>query len=257
MATWSERWCVLSCALALSVMLSSSEARADNTVGGQAQELVQAGLAQFTAGSYAEAAATFRKAYAIEPTPRLAFNIARSYERAGSHAQAITFYELYVYSPSTEPDVLTKALDGIERCKKALADANTKPRAETPKASEGSVSQGSALRSASADARASAWRTEVTTSYIVLGVGAAALAVGGGVAIWANGTASEAKNSRDPVEKPALRDAAQNRAIGADITMAVGLVSSVVGLVWRLSLGHEPSPTTTAVLAASSGIVRF
>ena len=239
MAIISKRKSLAAAALFFVLCLGSS-ASADNTVGGKAQELLGEGLAQYQAGKFHEAAATFRKAYELEPTPRLAFNVARAYEKDGAFSQALTFYELYVYSPKTEPDVLAKALEGIERIKLRLNAPVSKPVPETQ-------------ASATKPERPEEEGPSHVPAYLLMGGGVAVFAVGGGVALWANGTASDAERSRDPIERPQLRDAAYGRAIAADITMGVGAALAVVGLVLRLTAPKTPKAVTTSLAVVSSG----
>lgn len=224
----------------LFVLSLATVASADNTVGGKAQELLGEGLAQYQAGKFHDAAQTFRKAYELEPTPRLAFNVARAYEKDGAYSQALTFYELYVYSPKTEPDVLAKALEGIERIKQRLHTPASTTAPSTP--------TGTAKPAPARDES-----TSHVPAYLLIGGGAAVFAIGGGVALWANGTASDAETSRDPIERPQLRDAAYGRAIAADITMGVGAVLAVVGIVLRLTAPSTPKTATAALQVVSTG----
>jgi hypothetical protein len=73
------------------------------------------------------------------------------------------------------------------------------------------------------------------------------LAGGIGLGIWASSTASQEKSSTDPNDKPNLRDAAQTRAILADVAFGAAAHLFGAGLVVRLAVerpqfvGFSPS----------------
>ena len=75
--------------------------------------------------------------------------------------------------------------------------------------------------------------------------GGAVVAGGIGIALWANATASEERNSVDPNEKPALRDAAYTRATIADVTMGVGAALVVTGVILRVTSRSRAVPAIT------------
>ena len=122
-------WTIALAALFFAALPSMAWAadHADHTVGGEAQALVKQGLEQYQNADYDAAAATFRKAYALEPSPRLAFNAARAYDKAGRTSQAIAYYELYVYSPDTEPDIVAKAVESLARLRAERTEKEVPP----------------------------------------------------------------------------------------------------------------------------------
>jgi hypothetical protein len=87
-----------------------------------------------------------------------------------------------------------------------------------------------------------------------MGTGAVALVAGVGIGYWASRTASQEKSSTDPSEKPSLRDAAYGRAIGADVTMAAGVLLIGAGLVLRFTAHAPTSPSPTAIRVGPSGV---
>jgi hypothetical protein len=88
-------------------------------------------------------------------------------------------------------------------------------------------------------------------SYILIGTGAAAIAGGAIVGVWANGTAAAARASVDPVLKPQLRDAATTRALVADISMVAGAIAAGTG-AFLLFTRSKDSPAPAVSLGPSS-----
>jgi tetratricopeptide (TPR) repeat protein len=82
--------------------------RNDPTVA-RARELFAEGLAAYEAGNLTVAAAKLDEAYALVPTPELAFNVARVYERIGDAPKAIAHFRVYLErgqpSPAERADI--------------------------------------------------------------------------------------------------------------------------------------------------------
>lgn len=82
-------------ALVVALVATTSHAQ-DATAVARAQQLFVQGLAAYEAGRLDEAARLLREADTLVPSPELAFNIARVYERMGDADQAIRFFERYL-----------------------------------------------------------------------------------------------------------------------------------------------------------------
>ena len=87
--------------------LRADEATVDREAEFQAQ--LDAGLAHYEERRYAEAAAAFEAAYAIRAEPELAYNIARSYERAVMREEAIAAYDRFLGLPGTTSEMRNRA----------------------------------------------------------------------------------------------------------------------------------------------------
>jgi tetratricopeptide (TPR) repeat protein len=72
-------------------------AQPDAAALAHAQDLFTRGVAAYDAGRLDEAAQLLGEADTILPSPELAFNIGRVYERMGEAAQAIRYFERYVH----------------------------------------------------------------------------------------------------------------------------------------------------------------
>src|SRR5262249_40060262 len=161
------------------------------------------------------AAATLKVAYETLAEPRLLYNIARAYERAGDDAAAASYYQRYVDGGGTEPDLRERAVRALER----LRAAPTAPRAAAPIAPPAATAKFPPPATSVGRGRADEAPEPPShlLSNILMVAGGAAIAAGIGIGIWASTTASDARGTTDPKEKPRLRDAAKGRALGADI----------------------------------------
>jgi tetratricopeptide (TPR) repeat protein len=83
--------------LLLSLAPAAALAQPDAAQVAHAQELFTQGVAAYDAGRLDEAARLLGDADRILPSPELAFNIGRVYERMGEAAQAIRYFERYVH----------------------------------------------------------------------------------------------------------------------------------------------------------------
>ena len=84
--------------LALSLLLAApAAAQVDGGVVGRAQDLFTQGVAAYDAGRLDEAARLLGEADRLTPSPELAFNIGRVYERMGEAPQAIRYFQRYLH----------------------------------------------------------------------------------------------------------------------------------------------------------------
>jgi tetratricopeptide (TPR) repeat protein len=77
--------------------------------GPRAQQAMQRfveGNAAFSRGDFAAAASSFRAAYDLAPSPAMAFNLARVYERMGEVEQGVHYFEIVLAS---NPDATMRA----------------------------------------------------------------------------------------------------------------------------------------------------
>lgn len=84
-------------ALAVFLLAAPAAAQTDAGVVGRAQELFTQGVAAYDAGRLDEAARLLGEADRLTPSPELAFNIGRVYERMGEAPQAIRYFERYLH----------------------------------------------------------------------------------------------------------------------------------------------------------------
>ena len=84
-------------ALSLFLVAAPAAAQEDGGVVGRAQALFTQGVAAYDAGNLGEAARLLGEADRLAPSPELAFNIGRVYERMGEAPQAIRYFERYLH----------------------------------------------------------------------------------------------------------------------------------------------------------------
>ncbi len=231
-----------SLALVGSLVLPAGVARAD----ARSDTLIRQAAALYQAGDYEGAAATLLVACDPHVEPRCLFNIARAYDKAGNTAEATRYYRRYLDAKDTEPPLVQKAHDALDRLEPKPAPPPEPPPVVVlppptilpPPPPIETKSLPATLPKESAPV---AVHPSHAGAYVLVGVGIAGLAAGLGVAIWADVTANQLHDSLDPTTKPGLRDAAYTRGTAADITMGVGAALAATGIVLRLtSSGSVP-----------------
>jgi tetratricopeptide (TPR) repeat protein len=79
------------------LLAAPASAQVDAGVVGRAQALFTQGVAAYDAGRLDEAARLLGEADRLTPSPELAFNIGRVYERMGEAPQAIRYFQRYLH----------------------------------------------------------------------------------------------------------------------------------------------------------------
>lgn len=285
----------LGLALALDpVRACAQEEAAAAAEGDDARTLFGRGQTAYSQGDYDGAIAQWTRAYEMDPRPLLQFNLSQAYERLGRLEDAITALELYLEraDPTDEhqADARARLAAQRERMRRtslrivggpegATITVDGEDRGRTPRPDPIQVTPGShriVVRAAGhADfnstvvvpagqavdvpvemtaATASAGGGEAPIVPIVLfSVGGAALIAGavmGGVAL------SDAGNA--PGRTSPEADAARGLALGADITMAIGVAAAAAGLIVLLvsdsgGESQEPERISLAPWAAPTG----
>lgn len=244
-------------------------AGARGSVDAQVRKLANQSHEQYQKGDYKGAADTLLEAYELKPVPALLFNIARSYEKAGESAKALTFYRRYRDSAPGDADLVAQASRAIdrleadqrERDKEAAAEQQKKQAAQQAEAQrlatekarlEQAERDRQARDAAAAQAAlakpAPAPEPDRALPYTLIGVGGAALVGGAVLGLTANGLASDEKASTDPIAKPDLRSQAKSRALVADIAYGVGIAAVATGVVLILI---EPKPGAATASAGA------
>jgi len=183
-------WAVVLWALVLLVvgLPGASQAQDDKA---RAAALAESAVVLSRSGDYAEALALFEKAYALDPAPTLLYNIGRVAEKTGDLGKATKALEGYL-AVETDPAMRGKAEDALRSIAERRAEAartEPAPAAASPLARpEASapapiVVEGPGQRAANdLSGHAPVQRRGLsTTSWVLIGVGAAAI-VGGGIA---------------------------------------------------------------------------
>jgi len=253
--------------LGLAVLLGAlSFASAARAAGSEARfkALLKEGERLYLAAKYHDAAEMLVKAYGVKPDHRVVYNIARAYDQAGDLQESMKYYELYIDSPSgTDPTLLKRSSEAIERLKdtiakaeakaKAEADAKAKAEADAKAAEERAKAKAEADRQARADAE-SARRAQVTAvllsrqhrrilAYTTGGLGL--IAVGGGVLFGVKASSDHNKfvQAQDVAAKDTYVSKVQSEALIADIGFGVGAAALVTAVI-AYPKGADPSYET-------------
>ncbi len=82
-----------------------------------ARKAFEAGTKAFKAGRFADALASFDKAYALKPHPTVRFNLARCAEQLNDVPRALREYRIYLTEvpEPADAEVIAKAISGLER----------------------------------------------------------------------------------------------------------------------------------------------
>ncbi len=247
------------------------------------------GQTAYQQGDYDTAIREWTAAYAQDPRPLLQYNLSQAYERLGRATEAAAALERYV--ATAEPTDTNQAdararlaalrerlsstgirIQGGPEGATILIDGEDKGR--TPRPDAVRVEPGThrvVVRLAGYDdfnstiVVTAAQVADVTVEmhetqgpivvhegggspwpFVVMGAGGTFVVVGVILGILANGKASDAMFSEGPEA-----DAARRFALGADITMGIGLLAVGTGVLWLvLSGGDDDEPTPAATPAA-------
>ena len=240
--SWRARVTSVTTAIGLGVAgLSPSVALATPYAVAAPQEEVDAIVAQavekFQAKEYEEAAALFEQAYEMSPEPNYLFNIGRVYEQAGNLEKAVEFYARFVKEPEVELGAREVALERLRVLRGVIEETTEKPPDEDPPPDDG-------LGDPTEDTTQDGTPTDDTTDdepkkpngmriagFVLLGVGAAAVGVGGGL----GGVALGHENDLNTLNTLETRDDAVTKgrrtALIADVLFGVGGAMLVTGVV--------------------------
>jgi tetratricopeptide (TPR) repeat protein len=230
---------ILAGTLAAAVALCAMPVRASKSTddAAQAASASTRAVQAFDAGDYDTAIELFERAYAEDPQPNYLYNIARVYEEKGDFAAAIERYQRFVGEPRVDLEARENAITRLKVLREALEQVTEEPQAEPepePASEPAEV--------ASPEARWAEQRELDTTprerirrariaGYSLMGVGGAALVVGGvfgGLAVAKSRDADEAQFVDAAM---GLREEARTRARVADAMLVSGGILAGAGLV--------------------------
>jgi tetratricopeptide (TPR) repeat protein len=265
------RGILITLAVTLAASLGAPTVRAQEP-GEDARTLFDRGQAAYSQGDYDAAIASWGRAYELDPRPRLQLNLSQAYERLGRLEDAITAVDLYLERADPgdphQADARARLAALRERVGRTSVRVTGGPEGatilidgqdhgRTPRPDPIPVTPGShrvVVRAAGFDDHVStvvvpagqsvevalelrpAQRPEELpivpiALFSVGGVALVAGAVLGGVALSEAGSA--------PGRESPEADAARGLALGADITMAVGVACAAAGLIVLLVGGEQ------------------
>lgn len=199
----------------------------------QAAEAYQEGAKAFKGKDFETALGHFDRAFKLDPSPILLYNIARCHEEMGALDPAISNFQLYLVRA---PDAADR--EDVERRIRVM-EAIKKRQAELEPA-EGSPG----------DSALPVW------GYSLLGAGVAAFAVGGGFGYVADTAAEEHRAAVTRAKKSSTKQDADTNSTYANASFVIGGVLALAGasiLAWDLLSDHETSVEVAPVPTASGG----
>lgn len=119
--------------VAVALWIVSTAAMAQSDARSRAAVPFQQGMEAYTEGQFGDAARHLTEAYALDPNPRLAFNVGRSWERFGNDTMALEFFRLAAGS-TQEAQVRQLSLEAIARL-----EARDAPQSATVQEGQGTA----------------------------------------------------------------------------------------------------------------------
>lgn len=233
---------------------------------GNASDWIRAGERAYASGKYVEAAEALKKAHALEPHPRLLYNIARAYDQAVDTDSALEYYQLYLSAnEGTDPILLRRSALAIDRLRLAQAKnqaevkdqalERTRLTAEAEAAKrradqEAEEKRKSALRQAELEAEVSQMATKRNRilAFVAAGVGAAGVATTVVMGLNALSSVRADAQTRVETERTSLIAAARTQALVADIGLGVGVAGAVTAyLLYPKGGAAEPAGDSAQV----------
>jgi len=223
------------------------EEAAPDSPKAQADALSDDAVQKFYNKEYEAAIDLFLQAYELDEQPNYLFNIGRVYEESGDLAKAVEFYERFVSSPGVDLDARQNATERLKVLQGAVDaldkddgdDEELEPGPQPPP-DEPVVDQ-----EPEAQPKTDGKKKLRIAGYSLLGVGGAALIVGGVFGGLASGKTNDADDEQFVDNALDLRAEARTQAVVADAMFISGGVLAATGLVLVLStLGGKKQADT-------------
>lgn len=227
---------------------------------GRATTLVKEANRRYLEGDYRKAAALLLRAEALEPNPKLLYNIARAFDQAGESARALDYYQRYLATPEGADPVLLKRSElAQDRLQSVLAQearlkAEEQHRArllkteESPEVTRLRELQAARERAARESAERSGQNGRLVSYTLAAGAGVGLISgVAFGIsAARAKGQFTQASNAQS---KRTWQAAASLRAGIADASFAVALAAGVTAFIFYPDKRHLPFFSVGPLLA--------
>lgn len=217
----------------------------------RADALSDEAVTKFAAEEFDAAVDLFEQAYALDEQANYLFNIGRVYEEKGDLPKAVEYYQRFVASKGVDLEArqnATERLEVLRKAVKALEDDEPDPTPEpaTDPVAEDSDPDTDAGDDSTDDGADDRKRKLRIAGYSLLGVGGAALIVGGIFGGLALGTSNDADEERFVDDALSGRDRAKTQAAVADAMFITGGVLAATGLVLVLSTLRGKKQSDTA-----------
>jgi len=235
--------------------------------------LVKEGDRLYKDNKYAEAAETLKKAYALEPSPVLLYNIARAYDQAGELQPALDYYRQYTSQEGSDPALVKKANLAMDRLrtlvakdeadkklreaeKKRLEDEASQAKQKAESEAERAKAQREAYEAKEAKEREAAQKktdTRLIATFATGGFAVAALGCGIGFGLAANGSKSSFLGAGSVADKQSLESQTKTQALVADLSFALAVAAGIATIVLVPKGSDEPPKSVQLGFAPLSG----
>ncbi|MHB8878670.1 MAG: tetratricopeptide repeat protein [Myxococcaceae bacterium] len=241
----------------------------------KAAGLVKQGEKLYSAGKYHEAAEALKKAYDLDPNPKLLYNIARALDQAGDLEVSLGYYRQYVGgAEDLDPSLVKRANLAMDRLRALLAkdeaskqvqDAERKRLEEDKRlAEEKAKAEADAARvqreeyearqKAEADALAKSRSKGRTLAYVTGGVALAGLGAGVLFGLGAGSSKAAFAQAPDVAAKRGFEAETRSKALFADVGFGVAIAAAVATvIVWPKGADEPEGEVKVAVIPAPGG----
>lgn len=223
-------------ALTLTGPIGLASAATTTVVGPEedVEAIVAQAVEKFQAKEYEAAVELFQQAYALSPEPNYLFNIGRVYEQAGDLEQAVEFYGRFVKLPEVEIGAREVALERLRVLRGVLEETAEKEDpppelpADDPTGDEPPEDTEPETPTEPGPKKPDPMRI---AGFVVLGVGAGAVAAGGAFGGLALQRESDLNTLNTFEGRSDAVDKGTRNALAADILFGVGGAMVVTGVV--------------------------
>lgn len=244
---------ILLLAVSFSTPLSAAaqaEPSEDASLDVEARSLFEAGATAFAAGRYADALASFTRAYELSPRPELLYNIAQCEDRLRHDDAAIAAFERFLAETPDAPNAaVVRARVAILRDAASRGSAVPEPAPMEEGAPTERVGQVLELPSPTATAVDA---PDDPAPWVLSALGAA-LAVGGVVMLTVSALdLASVEGAPEGTSFATVREAAERAPILSGLgwgALAVGVALTAGGLIWGLT---RSGPVRVEVRASGS-----
>ncbi len=208
----------------------------------KARSEYDAGVEAFRAKDFETALEHFERAYKLDPSPILIYNLARAHEETGHAGLAIEHFQLYL---DRSPEASDRA--DIERRVRVMRAILEREQSERP--AEQASADGGGADGAGADLG--------LYGYVGVGVGVAGIAAGIGLGMAAGSAESEHADAKTGSEKQSTADDAESYALGANVAYVVGGVLLATGVTLLVLDGGDAPVALTPAPGGVALVGRF
>jgi len=190
----------------------------------RAMELFEESETHYRAGRFREAIVLLNEAYRLHPAPVLLYNLARAHEGLGEFSEALQAYRLYLAAEPTARD-----RGAIE---KRIVMLETKLREQRARDERRAPHEGGGAVAPVPQPMPQPASKPNPAPWVLLGVGALAVAAGAAVLGVAAARHEAAEDEPEGLRAQELQDVAKRFEAAGGATLAVGSAAVVSGLIW-------------------------